>query len=179
MLEKIKIRFSECGLELHPEKSKIIYCKDTHRQQDYPEISFDFLGYTFRPRRCVDKQGRIHPNFLPAISRASKKAISREMRSWHLQLKSDKSLVDLAKMFNPKLTGWYNCYGRFYSSALGRIWYNFNKYLKQWVRRKYKRFARHKRQAQDYVQDLAKANPYLFIHWKFRNRSAVKVVGAG
>jgi RNA-directed DNA polymerase len=168
VLEKIRIRFKECGLDLHSEKSKIIYCKDTHRRLDYSEISFDFLGYTFRPRRCVDKKGRIHPNFLPAISKASKKAINREMRSWHLQLKNDKSLVDLAKMFNPKLTGWYNYYGRFYPSALGRLWYNFNKYLEQWVRRKYKRFARHKRQAQDYVKYLAKTNPHLFVHWKLR-----------
>jgi RNA-directed DNA polymerase len=166
VLERLKIRLQECGLEIHPDKTRIVYCKDANRNEEHPEISFDFLGYTFRPRRCVDKRGRVHPNFLPAVSKTSKKAMNQEMRSWHLQLKNDKSLIDLAQMFNPILRGWFNYYGRFYPSALSRIWRNFNWYLVQWVRRKYKRFARHKRQARSYVNALAQANLNLFVHWK-------------
>ena len=166
VLERLKIRLQECGLEIHPDKTRIVYCKDANRNEEHPEISFDFLGYTFRPRRCVDKWGRVHPNFLPAVSKTSKKAMNQEMRSWHLQLKNDKSLIDLAQMFNPILKGWFNYYGRFYPSALSRIWRNFNWYLVQWVRRKYKRFARHKRQARSYVNALAQANSNLFVHWK-------------
>lgn len=79
VLKRIGQRFQECGLAIHPKKSGIIYCKDKNRTEDFERISFDFLGYTFRPRRCVNKQGLVHPNFLPAISRTSKKAINQEM----------------------------------------------------------------------------------------------------
>ena len=161
----IASRFRQCGLEIHPDKSSIVYCKDANRTEDYPRISFDFLGYTFRPRRCVDKKGRVHPNFLPAISRSSKKEINRRIRSWHIQLKNEKSLSDLARMFNPILRGWQIYYGRFYPSALRQLWRNFNWYLVQWVRRKFKRFSGHKRRARQYLNRIARANAHLFVHW--------------
>ena len=178
VMEKLSQRLEDCGLTIHPDKSRIIYCKDRNRKQDHESIAFDFLGYTFRPRRCVDKKGIVHPNFLPAISKTSKKAIHREMRSWHIQLKNDKSLLDLSKMFNPILIGWHNYYGRFYPSGLQRIWRNFNDYLVKWIRRKYRRFAYHKRRASKYINCLARANPDLFIHWKKGVFSGGKVIGA-
>jgi len=179
VLKRIEQRFRECGLEIHPEKSGIIYCKDKNRREDYKRISFDFLGYTFQPRRCVNGKGIIHPNFLPAISRTSKKAINQEMRSWHIQIKNDKSLLDLSKMFDAVLRGWSNYYGRFYPSAMQVIWRHFNRYLVQWVRRKYKRFARHQRRAYQYLNRLAQANTHLFTHWKLGVFPGLKVVGAG
>ena len=121
VMKRLTKRLQNCGLEIHPEKSRIVYCKDKNRSGDYSGITFDFLGYAFRPRRCVNKNGEVHPNFLPAISRTSKKAINREIRSWHVQLKNERSLLDLSRMFNPKLTGWYTYYGRFYPSALRMI----------------------------------------------------------
>ena len=162
----ISERFRQCGLEIHPDKSSIVYCKDVNRTEDYSRISFDFLGYTFRPRRCVNPNGQVHVNFLPAISRDSMKEINRRIRSWHIQLKSDKTLLDFSRIFNPILRGWHAYYGRFYSSALGQIWNNFNEYLARWVRRKYKRFFRHKRRARRYLARLARAHPDLFIHWR-------------
>ena len=169
ILRKIGMRFKECGLEIHPDKSGIIYCKDRNRKNNHDRISFDFLGYTFKPRRCVDKQGRIHPNFLPAISRNSAKAIRREIRSWHIQLKNEKSLADLARMFNAKLRGWYQYYGRFYPSEMYEIWYHLDWYLVQWIRRKFKRFSRHKRRARKYLVQLKQQNPRLFFHWTLIN----------
>jgi RNA-directed DNA polymerase len=166
VLRRIAQRFSDCGLAIHPEKSGIIYCKDKNRGLKFERISFDFLGFTFRPRRCVNGKGVVHPNFLPAISRASRKAINQEIRSWHIQLKNDKSLLDISKMFDAVLRGWSNYYGRFYPSAMNTIWKHFNRYLARWVRRKYKRFANHKRRAYEYLNKLAQANPYLFTHWK-------------
>jgi RNA-directed DNA polymerase len=162
----IRRRFEECGLEIHPRKSRIVYCKDANRTEDHEEVCFDFLGFTFRPRRCVSEKHGVHPNFLPAISRSSMKAINREVRSWHLQLRNDKSLVDLANMFNAKLRGWFAYYGRFYPSALRRIWRNLNGYLVRWVRRKHKRLAFHKRRAWKYLRRLANRNPRLFVHWE-------------
>lgn len=159
-------RFKECGLEINAEKSRIVYCKDVNRRKAYPEISFDFLGYTFRPRRCVSKSYGVHPNFLPAISRTAMKEISREIRGWHLQLRNEKTLMDLSRMFNGKLRGWYLYYGRFYPSALSVIWYRVNQYLVQWLRRKYKRLAWHKGLAWRYLRRLAEQNRGLFIHWE-------------
>jgi RNA-directed DNA polymerase len=162
----ISERFRQCGLEIHPDKSSIVYCKDVNRTEDYLRISFDFLGYTFRPRRCVNPQGQVHANFLPAISRDSMKEIHRRIRGWHIQLRSDKTLLDLSRILNPILRGWHAYYGRFYPSALGQIWNNFNEYLARWVRRKYKRFFRHKRRARKYLARLARAHSELFIHWR-------------
>ena len=166
VMAKITRRFKECGLEINAKKSRIVYCKDANRPEAHEDISFDFLGFTFRPRRCVSKNHGIHPNYLPAVSRSSMKAINQEIRSWHMQLKNDKSLEDLSKMFNPKVRGWFAYYGRFYPSALYRIWRNINGYLVRWVQRKYKRLAGHKRRAWQYLRRLAEKNPRLFIHWE-------------
>ncbi len=167
VLKRIGLRFRECGLEIHPGKSGIIYCKDKNRKLEFNRVSFDFLGYTFKPRRCVNKQGLLHPNFLPGISRASKKAINQEIRSWHIQIKNGKSLLDLSNMFNPKIRGWFNYYGKYYPSEMSITWRQLNWYLVQWTRRKYKRFAGHKRRARDYLNRIARAKPNLFLHWKF------------
>ena len=166
VMRRISERFRQCGLEIHPDKSSIVYCKDANRTGDYSKISFDFLGYTFRPRRCVNPKGHVHPNFLPAISRASMKQINRLIRSWHIQLKNEKTLLDLSRIFNPILRGWHAYFGRFYPSALGKIWNHVNRYLVCWVRRKYKRFARHKRRARRFLARFARAHPEMFIHWR-------------
>ena len=166
VMRRISERFRQCGLEIHPDKSSIVYCKDANRTEDYSRISFDFLSYTFRPRRCVNPKGQVHPNFLPAISRGSKKEINRRIRNWHIQLKNEKTLLDLSRLFNPILRGWHAYYGRFYPSALGQIWNNFNGYLVRWVRRKFKRFFRHKRRARRFLARFARAHPDLFIHWR-------------
>lgn len=166
VMARIIGRFRECGLEVNQEKSGIVYCKDRNRHEEHETISFDFLGFTFRPRRCLSEQHGLHPNFLPAISRASMRAINREIRSWHIQLKNDKSLRDLSNMFNTKLRGWFVYYGRFYPSELRRIWRNVDGYLVRWVQRKYKRFSGHKRKAWQYLREVAQANPKLFVHWE-------------
>lgn len=166
VMRAISERFRECGLEIHPDKSCIVYCKDQNRRGEEPRISFTFLGFTFRPRRCVDKKGRLHPNFLPAISRSAKREINGQIRSWHVQLKNDQSLADLSRLFNPILQGWNAYYGRFYPSALRQLWRNFNRYLVQWLRRKFKRFAHHWQRARTALDRYARAHPQLFIHWR-------------
>ena len=80
----------------------IVYCKDINRIGDHPKVQFTFLGYTFRPRKALDKYGRVYVNFSPAVSRDALKAMRQTIRGWHLQLKSDKSLADLSAMFAPE-----------------------------------------------------------------------------
>jgi hypothetical protein len=106
------------GLTLHPEKTHVIYCKDDDRRGDYPNQKFDFLGYTFRPRLARRRQGRIGVSFSPAVSSKALKAVRRELRTWKLPQRSDKSLDDLARMFNPIIGGWIKYYGHYYKSAL-------------------------------------------------------------
>lgn len=166
VMKQLTQRFRECGLVINPNKSRIVYCQDRNRRETQEVISFDFLGFTFRPRRCVDQDGNIHPNFLPAISQSALKEINRKIRSWHLQLQNDKTLEDLARMVNPMLRGWLNYYGRFYPSALRQIWRNVNRYLVRWVRRKFKHFSNHKQRARRYLDQLARLNPRLFVPWE-------------
>ena len=98
-------RFGECGLELHPDKTRIVYCKDDDRRDEFPETKFDFLGYTFRPRRSKNRYGKFFINFTPAVSNKACKAMRQTIRQWRLQLKPDKELLDISRMFNPVLRG--------------------------------------------------------------------------
>jgi RNA-directed DNA polymerase len=166
VLRRIDERFRQCGLELHPDKTRIVYCKDINRQQDYPDIQFTFLGYTFRPRKALDKYGRVYVNFSPAVSRVACKSMRQAIRGWHLQLKCDKELVDLSAMFDPILKGWQQYYGRFYGSAMWTVWKHVNAYLARWLMRKYKRLARHKQRARRALGRLAQRFPRAFTHWR-------------
>jgi RNA-directed DNA polymerase len=163
----IERRFAECGLELHPQKTRIVYCRDDDRQGNYPEQSFDFLGYTFRPRRSKNRWGKYFINFSPAVSNQAAKSMRQTMRQWRLPVRSDKSIEDLARMFNPILRGWINYYGRFYKSALYPTFRHLDKLLARWATRKYKRLRRHKRRARHWLQRIARKESGLFAHWRF------------
>lgn len=165
-LRRITERFGQCGLELHAEKTRIVYCRDINRPADYPTIQFTFLGYTFRPRKAVDKYGRVYVNFAPAVSRDALRAMRQTIRGWHLQLKCDRHIDDLSRMFNPVLRGWMNYYGRFHGSAMDAIWKHLNAYLMRWLQRKYKTLARRKRRAWRALGRLAAASPRAFVHWE-------------
>lgn len=163
---RIGERFQECGLELHPDKTHIVYCKDINRQESYPCVQFTFLGYTFRPRKAVDKYGRVYVNFSPAVSRDALKSMRQTIRGWHLQLKCDCEITDLSKMFNAVLRGWQGYYGRFYGSAMSAIWKHMNGYLTRWMMRKYKHLARHKTRATEALGRLARQKQNAFVHWE-------------
>jgi RNA-directed DNA polymerase len=166
VLSKIAERFRQCGLELHPDKTRIVYCRDINRPATYPTTQFTFLGYTFRPRKAVDKYGRVYVNFAPAVSRDALRAMRQTIRGWHIQLKCDKTLDDLSQMFNPVLRGWMNYYGRFYGSAMTAVWHHMNAYLMRWLLRKHKSLARHKTRAKHALGKLAAASPRAFVHWE-------------
>ncbi len=165
VLRKLGERLRECGLELHPEKTRIVYCQDVNRKAEYPVVQFTFLGYTFRPRKAVDKYGRVYVNFSPAVSREAMKAMRQTVRGWHLQIKCDKTLGDLSKMFGPVLRGWANYYGRFYAKAMKPLWRHVNDYLVRWMQRKYKRLARGVTRAARALGRLAERAPKSFVHW--------------
>lgn len=171
--QAIKERFAECKLELSEAKTKIVYCKDEDRKGKYPEDQFTFLGYTFRPRRSKNRWGKYFVNFSPAISNKAKTKITRSMRQWQLQSRADKTIEDLARMFNRIIQGWINYYSRFYKSAMYPLFQHLNRKLVIWVRRKFKRFKNHGRRAQRWLGRIAKQKPDLFAHWKFGIKPAI------
>jgi RNA-directed DNA polymerase len=159
-------RLADCGLELHPQKTKIVYCKDDDRRGNSTHEKFTFLGYEFRPRRSKNRRGKYFVNFSPAVSNEAAKAMRQAMRRWRLHLRSDKAIDDLARMFNPVLRGWIQYYGRFYRSALYSVFRHLNQLLRWWAMRKYKRFRGHRRRAEHWLGRLAQREPNLFAHWR-------------
>jgi RNA-directed DNA polymerase len=166
LLARLRIRFQECGLELHPDKTRIVYCKDDDRRGEYPETKFDFLGFTFRPRRSKNRYGKFFVNFTPAVSNSASKQMRQKIHNWRLHLKPDKSLEDISHMFNPVLRGWINYYGHFYKSGMYPTLRHMNRALVLWARRKYKRFEHHQRRAEYWLGCIAQREPKLFAHWK-------------
>jgi RNA-directed DNA polymerase len=173
----IAARLQECRLELHPVKTKIVYCKDDDRRGNYPNEKFDFLGYTFRPRRSKNRYGKFFINFSPAVSDRASKAIRAEIRSWNLHLRSDKAIEDLSRMFNPIIRGWLQYYGQFYCSALYPPMRQLDRSLARWAYRKYKKLRGHLRRATHWVARISRRDPGLFAHWQMGVRRG-SMVGA-
>jgi len=172
LLELLNKRMESVGLELHPDKTNIVYCKDDERRGDYPDTSFDFLGYTYRPRRSKNRFGKYFINFSPAISNKAAKAIRHRSRGWSWPKRSDKSLEDLARMFNPIIQGWINYYRRYYKSALYPTLRGLDRRLIHWATRKYKRLRHHRRRAAQWLNRIARKQPNLFAHWRLLYASA-------
>jgi RNA-directed DNA polymerase len=165
--DALAARLAGVGLELHPGKTRIVYCKDADRRGDHEVTSFTFLGYTFRPRLAKNKWGKHFVSFLPAVSKDAVKAMGREMRSWHIARRSDKSLTELAQMFNSIVQGWINYYGRFYKSMLYPLLRRINEHLVRWACRKYKRLRRREKRARELLAGASQRYPGLFAHWRF------------
>jgi RNA-directed DNA polymerase len=161
----VSARLQACKLEMHPDKTKIVYCRDSNRRQNYEHIQFDFLSYTFGPREAKSRKAVIFTSFLPAISNEATKAIATEIREWEIHRKSDKELTDLSRLFNPSIRGWVAYYGKFYPSALQRTFERFDQRLVRWAQKKYKRFRTSPYQAWQWLRRLAASQPHLFGHW--------------
>jgi RNA-directed DNA polymerase len=170
MRKAIAARLQSCGLELHPEKTKVVYCKDDSRKKTYPNEKFDFLGYTFRPRRSTNRQGKFFINFSPAVSNQAAKVIRDKFRSWKLPQRSDKAIEDLSRMFNPIIRGWIQYYGRYYRSALYPTMRELDRDLALWAKQKYKKLRRHLRRATHWIARISRSAPELFAHWQMGAR---------
>ena len=162
--EALERRFTECRLVLHPEKTKIVYCKDTNRKRKYPIVHFEFLGYRFRPRSAKWREGLYGTSFLPGAAPKALKAIRQAIRRWTLQTRSDKALDDLARMFNPYIRGWINYYSHFYKSELYPTLRRIDVFLIRWARRKFKRFRQRPKVARDWLARVVRSSPDLFAH---------------
>jgi RNA-directed DNA polymerase len=166
VLEALQGRMVEVGLRLHPDKTRIVYCKDGKRRGDYELTSFTFLGFTFRPREARAKDGRKFLSFLPAISKDAWKKISAEVRSWRLHRLTGHTFTDLARMINPIVRGWMNYYGAFCRSALYGLLTRINAYLMRWVRKKYRRY-RGRQESQQAWARVTQQYPRFIAHWEW------------
>ena len=167
VLAAIRGRLEGCGLEVHPTKTKIVYCKDDDRKGEYEQVKFDFLGYTFQPRRAKNWRGRHFVSFLPAISTQAAKAVRRTIRDWRMaSTRNNQSLEDLAHLSNPAVRGWMNYYGRFYRSKCVQVLRYLNLALARWARRKFKRFRRRERASIHWLGRIAQRDPTLFVLWQ-------------
>lgn len=163
----LEARFAECGLQMHPAKTKIVYCKDGRRTGTHENTKFTFLGYEFRGRYVKSrKTGELFTGFTAAVSPASLTAMRQKARRLYYQRRTDLSLQDIASKLNPILRGWIAYYGQFQPSALGPLYRHINKSLVAWVMRKYKRFRNSKRRAGTFLQEVSQKCPQLFAHWK-------------
>lgn len=163
----VEARLRQCKLEAHPDKTRIVYCRDSNRTQDHPHNQFDFLGYGFQPRRARNsRDGRYFTSFAPAISRKAKTAIVRTVRDWGIHAASEKELDDFSRMYDRQIRGWVNYYGRYYPSALNRTFASLNRRLIRWAMKKYKRYRGHQRRAAHWLRRVARERPDLFAHWR-------------
>jgi len=159
-------RFAACGLELHPEKTRVVYCKDGRRRAAYPTVQFTFLGFTFRPRRAKSPDGKPFTGFLPGVSQAALTRMRRQIHRWHIPRQTPGTLDEFSRTYGRTLTGWWNYYGSFYPSAFQCIFRHFDLTLSRWIRRKSKRLRDHRRRSCDWVARVAQREPHLFFHWR-------------
>jgi RNA-directed DNA polymerase len=162
----VEARLRQCKLEAHPEKTRIVYCRDSNRGQEYPQIQFDFLGYNFRPREAKSRSGKVFTSFIPAISPKAQKAITGKIREWRIHRQSDKELADLSQIYNGVIRGWVNYYGRYYLTELHQTLTRLNRRLVRWVCGKYKRFRGQVAKARQWLIWQSQQRPKLFAHWQ-------------
>lgn len=160
----LEARMEEVGLRLHPDKTKLVYCKDTRRRGSSEHTSFKFLGYTFAPRKARYPDGKAFTSFLPAVSPEALKAMGQQVREWRLHRRTRLELDELADWINPIVSGWMTYYGRFYRSQLYPFLRRINTYLMRWARKKYKRLRGYKR-LRAWWTGLIQRAAGLFKHW--------------
>lgn len=164
--EVLEKRFEACGLTLHPEKTRVVYCKDSRRREHYPVIQFTFLGFCFRPRKAVDRKGEVFTSFLPAVSPEALKRMRSVIRSWRLGDHALLPMKDIVRFINPILRGWWQYYGRFYCSAMFKLFKYLDERLAYYLRRKYRDLWRHTGLSLRRLNHIAKQNPEWLVHWQ-------------
>jgi RNA-directed DNA polymerase len=165
LLEQITIRMKECHLTVHPEKTKIVYCKKDGRKLEGHSVQFDFLGFSFQPMITRLKLGGVFLQYDCKMSRKSKKRILQEIRDMELHKKSQSTLQDLAIRLNPKIRGWINYYGKVKRKSLKPVFYYLHHRLIKWILNTYKRFKRSRVLAVKWLRGVTKDYPNLFYHW--------------
>ena len=166
-LASLEERMKACGLALHPQKTRLVYCRDGRRREDHPHTQFDFLGFSFHARTVQDREGKLFAGFGPAVSRKALKRMNQAIRSLNLTRSTSLTLTDLASRLNPMVRGWVNYYGAFYPEPFKRFLIRIDLRLGRWARNKYKRLRGHKRRSWAWLKRCRESAPQYFAHWDF------------
>jgi group II intron reverse transcriptase/maturase len=167
--EAIGRRLADVGLQLHPDKTRVVFCENSRRRRDYEQVTFTFCGYAFRPRKVYDKKsGQAYTRFLPAVAPGKLTDMSRKAASWRLHRRVTWTLNDLAEEVNPALRGWLNYFTVFYPSAVIPVCTRIDRHLVRWARKKYERLERSDKRARSWLKGVRKRSPRLFAHWALR-----------
>jgi RNA-directed DNA polymerase len=173
VMRSIALRLEECGLTMHPDKSSIVYCKDSNRTAAYPNVQFTFLSFTFLPREALNNRyNRRFTSFLPAVSSDALKRMRQTVRDWRMHRRTSARLDELARHCNPILQGWWNYYGAFYQRSMLGLFHYVDDKLEQWARRKYKTLAQNKRRGGQWLRKMKKVAPGTFVHWRMFGAAA-------
>ena len=165
ILGQLKQRLGECKLELHPMKTKIVYCQDKDRRKEYQNTEFDFLGYTFRRIFIKDRLGRLQFNFLPLVSKKSAKAFRDKIKAIRVHSFTGSKIEMIAERINPIVRGWLNYFTKYNPSAVKYTIDCLNRQLVKWAMCKYKKLRGHRKRAEKWLGELAKREPNMFPHW--------------
>jgi RNA-directed DNA polymerase len=167
VLDNLNNRMMQCGLELHPDKTKLVYCKDYRRQGEHEHVKFDFLGYSFQPRTTKSKKtGELFLGFDCAISISSKKRIAEKMRELDIEHLTHRSIVGVAQYLEPFIRGWANYYGRFRLWEMNSIFQLLRRRLVKWARKRYKRYKTSLNKAYAWLERVKDQYPTLFYQWR-------------
>lgn len=167
LLRNLKERLGNCHLELHPVKTKLVYCKDDKRKGAYSLTKFDFLGFSFHGRTVQDRSGKLFTGFNPAVSRKSLKRMNESLLNLRITRNTLLTLADLAEQINPIVRGWISYYGKFYPEPLKRFLIRIELRLGRWARNKYKRLRGHKRLSWNWLKSCRTTFPGMFVHWDY------------
>ena len=167
VLDNLNNRMMQCGLELHPDKTKLVYCKDYRRQGEHEHVKFDFLGYSFQPRTTKSKKtGELFLGYDCAISISSKKRIAEKMRELDIEHLTHRSIVGVAQYLDPFIRGWANYYGRFRLWEMNSIFQLLRRRLVKWARKRYKRYKTSLNKAYAWLERVKDQYPTLFYQWR-------------
>ena len=172
LMTRIEERLARCKLTLNREKTKTVYCKDDKRWGDYPVQRFDFLGFTFRPRKAKNRRGEYFIGFLPAVSNKAAKAMRQTLRTLGLNRRVHLDLEDLARVINPIVRGWINYYGSYYRSALYPVFKYLEEKLGRWAMKKSKHLRKRFGKAMNWLCGIRRRQPDFFAHWRFLGAAA-------
>lgn len=166
LLRAVRKRLSECKLRVNEEKTKIVYCKDGKRKERYGVCKFDFLGYSFQPRRIYHPTYKVNVGFLPAISQQSISKILHKIRETKELRKTEVNLARIASVLNEQLRGWIKYYSYYRGYQLKKVFRGLDERLKKWLQKKYKGLKGSARRAMQMLKNIYKSMPYLFEHWR-------------
>ena len=166
--EALTLRMKQCKLELHPDKTRIIYCKDKDRTKDYPITQFDFLGYTCRAVYIKCRDGKLRNNFIASASQKACKSLRNKIKEMELHKMTGSNINIIAEIINPIVRGWINYFNKYNPSAIKYTIECIQRRIVIWAMCKYKHLRGRRQRAEKWLLEVKTREPKLFAHWSYR-----------